>query len=247
MYDYEIIEERDDLRLIIGQHDDPHFLNPREDDGGVGIMWCKHPDYTLGDSSKRGGEYAAIDEFLRQSPDESPEAITKHLMRHHGATVVKPLYLYDHSGLSMSAGTNLVPIASGRNEIVRAESRRAFIMDYGGWDTSIVGFIYDTEERRNATGISKESVEEAIDGEVKVYDQYLRGEVYYYSVERKVTVHQKSTIHVGSKVIVRESTSEEWETVESCGGFIGYKWVLQEGKSMLDYFAAHPERAEVMV
>ena len=83
--------------------------------------------------------------------------------------VMLPLYLYDHSGLSMSC------------------------VDFGApWDSGQVGIIWTTLDRVKAARPGKQKKEEWIrlakqdmTAEVKLYDKYLQGEVYGYIEEKQ--------------------------------------------------------------
>ena len=75
-----------------------------------------------------------------------------------------PLYLYDHSGITMSTGSFGDP-----------------------WDSGQVGWIVVTKEKFLAeTGYTEadwpQRAVEMMQGSVKTYDQYLTGEVYGYTV-----------------------------------------------------------------
>ena len=85
-----------------------------------------------------------------------------------GARVVMGLTVYEHSGITMSAGDVTFPWDSDR------------------WDTSFVGFIYDTPEgRKQCIGddVSDEEIKAALESEVKVYAAYLEGDITMWSVE----------------------------------------------------------------
>jgi hypothetical protein len=78
--------------------------------------------------------------------------------------LILPLYLYDHSGITMSTSGFSCP-----------------------WDSGQVGYIYATPEtiRKEYGDLSKESVDKArqrLQSEVEVYDQFIRGDVYGYRV-----------------------------------------------------------------
>jgi hypothetical protein len=82
---------------------------------------------------------------------------------------------------------------------VRSSGR--FVMDDAGWDTSMVGFIFDTADRvKECMGddATDEQIEAALESEVQVYARWLEGDVTYYTVE-----------------------DDETGFVEGCGGFIG--------------------------
>jgi hypothetical protein len=82
--------------------------------------------------------------------------------------ILLPLYLYDHSGISISTGKFSCP-----------------------WDSGRVGFIYCSKETARKEwgpqfypGISEAEImkkaEAYLDGEVETYDAYLRGDVVGY-------------------------------------------------------------------
>jgi hypothetical protein len=81
-----------------------------------------------------------------------------------------------------------------------------FYEDPGGWDTSYVGFIFDTRKtREDDTGVSLENVEKQLRDEVKYYDAYLQGSVIGYTVEKMMTC---------------EHGDEHGDIVDSCWGFL---------------------------
>lgn len=69
-----------------------------------------------------------------------------------------PIYLYDHSGQTISTKPFSCP-----------------------WDSGQVGYIYATPEKINEINPedkSKEKILEYLQGEIDTFDQYIRGEVY---------------------------------------------------------------------
>ena len=91
----------------------------------------------------------------------------KELLAEQNDIIILPLYLYDHSGLSMSTGSFV-----GR--AVHAE-----------WDSGQVGYIYaDYDDILNNFGqVTPETVKQAkecLEGEVEAYDAYLRGDCWGY-------------------------------------------------------------------
>ena len=135
-----------EYRIRIEHDDDPG--NPRTDsDCNMGIMACWHGRYNLGDEQPKcdPSEYR----------EDLPEGV-----------ITLPLYLYDHSGISISTGAFSCP-----------------------WDSGQVGFIYvDLERVRKEYGDdSQDSQDKAIkvlQSEVKTYDCYLRGLVYGFTIEK---------------------------------------------------------------
>lgn len=123
--------------------------SPREFDN-LGKMLCFHKRYDLGDKHS-----------FTLKDVKRIEANKRKLY------IVLPLYLYDHSGITIDTSPFSCP-----------------------WDSGQVGIIYvSKEEVRKEYGwkkITKKREEQIISylkGEVKTYDNYLTGEVYGYEVE----------------------------------------------------------------
>lgn len=122
---------------------DEDTLSPRENDN-LGKMVCWHRRYGLGDKH----DYETPRDF--KESDEYKDSV-----------VCLPLYLYDHSGITISN--------SPFND---------------RWDSGQVGYIYTTNERvkeylnvepREA---NKDLIAEALIDETKLYDSYLQGDTY---------------------------------------------------------------------
>jgi hypothetical protein len=106
-------------------------------------MVCWNRRYDLGDKH----DYASPADF-REDVD-------------FDACVILPLYLYDHSGITMSTGPFDCP-----------------------WDSGQVGWIVcDTETLEREFAGDRERAEKALRAEVAVYDAYLTGSVYGFIVE----------------------------------------------------------------
>jgi|SRR3990172_12903795 len=130
--------------------DDP--INPREF-GTVAEMTCYHRGYNLGDRGKKGKEKYTIEQL--NEIIERKDVISL------------PLYLMDHSGLRMSAGSFNDP-----------------------WDSGQVGYIWMTKEKAikefGKKLFTKKVHERAIacmESEVEVYDKYLRGGFVGFIIE----------------------------------------------------------------
>lgn len=114
-----------------------------------------------------------------------------------GARVVLPLYVYEHSGITIRAGEPLGETLT-RND-VRSTGR--FVGDDAGWDTSFVGFTFDTPEGVEqclGADATDEEIIAALKGEVEIYASFLEGDVTDFVV-----------------------TDDETNFHESCGGFVG--------------------------
>jgi hypothetical protein len=143
--------------------------NPRED-CNLGRMVCFHHRYNLGDKHDyHSGDFSGFD------------ALRKQIEKDNNVALILPVYMYDHSGITINT--------------------TGF---HCSWDSGQIGFIFATKEdvynafsyKRITKRILKK-VQDQLLVEIEVYDQYLRGDVYYYVL-----------------------TTPDGET-ESCGGFHG--------------------------
>jgi len=148
----EIVTENKKYRIKIVQ--DPSPESPREWDN-LGTMVCVHPRYNLGDEQTNNRrDYSNNQEYLNS------------IIKNKDICVILPLYLYDHSGVTMNT--------------------TGFSCQ---WDTTKVGWIFVSKEKvrkeYNVKRINKELVEKVtkiLVGEVETYDQYLQGDVYGYEI-----------------------------------------------------------------
>jgi hypothetical protein len=143
--------EKDGFTLTIEQ--DPYPDDPRNWDN-AGVMYCSHRNYNLGDEQFKANMFDSWDE------------VEEYLIEERQAKVILPLYLYDHSGITM----NTTGFSCG-------------------WDSGRVGFIYldkDTIlkewEYKKLTKERRKKLEDYLRTEVQTYDQYLTGDVYWYGI-----------------------------------------------------------------
>jgi len=130
--------------------------SPRDFDN-LGTMVCFHRRYTLGDEHDyNSDDYSGWDEQL------------KVISKNEDVCVILPLYLYDHSGITM----NTTGFSCG-------------------WDSGQVGWIFVSKKKvRKEYSVKRinKKLKERITGylinEVKTYDQYLTGEVYGYKISK---------------------------------------------------------------
>jgi len=122
----------------------------------LGTMACFHRGYTLGDR----------DIPFSSSQFDSWGEMEEHIENDLEAVVVLPLFLYDHSGITMAT----TPFSCR-------------------WDSGQVGYIYVTKERLQKEYDTQEITEEILDkarmilqGEVETYDMYLTGDIYGFEI-----------------------------------------------------------------
>jgi hypothetical protein len=121
--------------------------NPRDFDCNLGTMIYTHPRYVLGDKQC------------------TPETIHDALDSFGPDAIVLPLYLYDHSGITMSTTPFSCP-----------------------WDSGQVGYIcvsMDTvcEEYGEVNDETIVLATQCLQDEVETFDQYISGEVYCIKID----------------------------------------------------------------
>lgn len=191
MYDIEHYTHHG-LTIRIVPDDDAE--SPRTYDN-LGHMVCFHPRYTLGDDEINPDEYQSVDDLLTTLVDD------------YDPTVVLPLYLFDHSGITIRAGAP-VDLAE-----LFLPDREPFTFDPGGWDTSFVGFVLDSPDTRRTIGVRPEDVEEVLRWEVDAYANWLEGGYVAYIVEDEDGTHLDSLWGIDDLDYAKECANQaaEWE------------------------------------
>ena len=142
---YSKLNDMKKYELKIVQDTDPE--SPRTWDN-LGTMVCFHKSYELGDKTD-----------YRSEDYDSWEELEEGIIKNEGEVVILPLYLYDHSGITISTSS--------------FNDRR---------DSGRIGFIFVSKYKIKKEGIDETKVEEYLKGEVSTYDQYLTGDVWGYQV-----------------------------------------------------------------
>lgn len=189
--------------------------NPRTEQDNVGIMVCFHNSYDLGDK----------DHGVSHKDFSGWDEMEAHLFKEKNAAVVLPLYLYDHSGITIAT----TPFSCR-------------------WDSGQVGFIYCTKEKaveewgkKLCTKQVKDKARKYLEGEVKEYDQYLTGDVYGHIVQAYELDNEDETLDsLEESEWVDNSTTIGEE--DSCWGFFGSDWAEYEANhvafsKMLDWMS----------
>lgn len=113
-----------------------------------------------------------------------------------GIAICRPLYLYDHGGITISAGAFGCP-----------------------WDSGQVGWQYVTDKALAEEWAGDEAKAISyMDATLSEYDSYLRGEVYGFIVERGTPTIVTTKYPDGTSTVTEDV---EWEQTDSCWGFIG--------------------------
>lgn len=171
-----------DTRCLVRQDD--MCESPREHNN-VSVMWFFHNRHTqLGDEKD-----------VKAEDFDGWEAMMEHLKVEEGALHVTPVFMYEHSGRSLSLGS---------------------FADL--WDSGQLGFMWTTKEKLAETlgeDATEEDIRKAFVCELEEYNQWIEGNCWWFRTVKP------------PKGFVGESPGmridyDEWEEVDSCGGFIGY-------------------------
>jgi len=142
----ELAKKIEHANRVVKVYFDPEPLNPRKewDNGTIMVHW--HSRYDLGDKKIERMTSEGLQEQYKEEGDP--------------ILIIQPLYLYDHSGLSVSTGGFHCSFDSGQ-----------------------VGWVIITQSKKDEMGFSDSQLVDVIKGEVKDYDSYLTGQVFGYEVE----------------------------------------------------------------
>jgi hypothetical protein len=154
-----------EYRLRTQQDEDAD--SPRAEMDNLGVLLCWHKRKNLGD-----------DNSLSHGGFSSWEDIETYLREERGAIVVLPVYMYDHSGISLSTSPFSCP-----------------------WDSGQIGFIYTTRAKADEYMVEGEEIAKCLDREVQIYSQWLSGDVWGYIVEEVkacTTCGHTEYVHVDS-------------------------------------------------
>lgn len=163
------------MKLIIEPDNDAG--NPRTEWDNTATMVCFHRHSKLGDEHKYTDMEDALVSIARdlnsnyrewvgytRYPDDDQVEAAKRILEKR--TFSMPLFLYEHSGMTMRTDKFSCP-----------------------WDSGMVGFIYMTIEQARkefGTDLTPEELEtkatECMKGEVTMFDQYLTGDVWIASI-----------------------------------------------------------------
>ena len=184
------IIENDKYKLEI--FDDLNPCSPREFDN-LGTMVCFHRRYNLGDETE-----------LKSSDFSSWEELESYLYKEEDALIAIPVFMYDHSGLWINTTGFSCP-----------------------WDSGQVGYIYISKEKvrreyscKRISKKLKEMIREMLCSEVDLYNDYLCGNVYGFTLTDK----------------------ENAEEIDSSCGFYGTDYIEN---GIFDYVSSYFTKAEL--
>lgn len=146
---------------------------------------------------------------------------------------IKDLYLYDHSGISISCS----PFSCR-------------------FDSGAVGFIYLTREKCEENGVDFAEADLILEGEVKTLDHYFTGDVWGFNsgameeyVETDVTpqyIDDNVEIYLftGCETVPDEFDGFEYGAdSDSCGGFYGEDYMMEHiANEVIPYYVRQEEK-----
>ena len=144
---------------VIEVYHDENPESPREWDN-IGIMAAFHGRYSLTDKD------VPFNAEMFEGWDEMEYYITGTLK----SMVCLPLYMYDHSGITIAT----TPFSCN-------------------WDSGQIGYIYTTAKRLAEIGVNQKNdeswedflarIKTCLEGEVETFDQYVTGDVYGFQLK----------------------------------------------------------------
>lgn len=211
------------LRLVIEQDEFPE--DPRSWDN-IGTMLCCHRDYQLGDCNSNKETEEQLAEICRKygKSDEEIDEMTfteeVQFILDQDNVCGLPLYITDHSGISMQT------------------------YRFDAWDSSFVGLIFVEKDFYLAQMCLKDAkdwkskAKETLEGEVKTYSDFLEGNVYGWTLYEPTVVIRQS---MDGKELSR-TIDEEGEVVDSMVGF--YDPTLEDVEQYFDFEIAEIEQID---
>lgn len=183
-------------KFLIEVEQDESPESPRDWDN-LGKMICFHGRYNLGDKHDyNSDDYSGWEEQR------------KDIEKNEDVCVILPLYLYDHGGITIST----TPFSCR-------------------WDSGQIGWVYVSKSKvREEYSVKRitqdiiDKVTKILEGEVKTYDTYLRGEVYGYRIFK---VEECNLGH------------EHKNLVESSWGYYGDDECMTEAESIVNNYIEH--------
>ena len=205
--------DKDGKEYFLTVEQDDYAENPRDMYDNISTIYCWRTYYIIGDDKPK--EKTARDvladmceKYTNMEADDIDAASENDMIRELQQAkdiVIKYISCYEHSGITISTAITTYPYNDR-------------------WDSGIIGFAFiDKETFEINCGVYKDWKRRAmdiIDSEVKTLDDYFRGEVFRYTLEEKVHVHnEKKCPHCGE--VLEVDDYDDWEAVDGCSGFYG--------------------------
>lgn len=132
-------------------------MNPRTDFDNGGRMICFHNRYELGDLDHEFSDPQEVTDYVNSDK----------------VLASLPLFLYDHSGITMSSGAFSCKFDSGQVGVI-------YITQEG---CDKIGYDENWRKTSYSKLTMKEALEKVLEAEVKEYDKHIREGWYSYNIE----------------------------------------------------------------
>ena len=211
------------LRLVIEQDEFPE--DPRSWDN-IGTMLCFHRRYQLGDCNTNRETEEQLAEICRKY-GKSDEEINEMTFAEEIQFILDqdnicglPLYITDHSGISMQT------------------------YRFDAWDSLFAGLIFVEKDFYLALMCLKdeegwkEKAKETLKSEIEIYSDFLEGNVYRWTLYEPIIEIRQS---MDGKELSRK-IDEEGEVVDSMGGF--YNPTFEDVEQYFDFEIAEIEQID---
>lgn len=158
--------------------------NPREHTN-VSVMWFFHGRHSnLGDKKD-----------VKSEDFDGWEEMAEHLRTEEGALHIAPVFMYEHSGRSLSLG------AFGDR-----------------WDSGQLGLMWTTKEKLAETvgeDATDEQIMKAYEAELEEYNRWIEGDCWWYRLVSPPPGFDPEAAGMSIDY-------DKWTEEDTCGGFLGY-------------------------
>jgi len=184
--------------IEIESDNDP--LNPRTDYDTGTVMVCQHGCYSLGDE-KHGVDLGGCNNWAD---------VKQAIIDQKSPIVILPLYLYDHSGITMNTTGFGCRFDSGQVGFIFVDEAKC---DMIGWTKEYIATLTNGDNPKYKGKEREEILTDFMISDVETYDNYISRQVYRFEID---------------------GIEDEY----SCGGFFGYdhekSGLLSEARSSID-------------
>lgn len=141
-------------RLVIKY--DEFAENPRKNDTNLGYFLTTESGYKSPDGNDSNYYYTIIEtQYQADNIEEHMEFIKK---AHKDIVAIYPITRYEHGNVIYKLGS------------------------FSGFDYSTCGFYIITKKTQKDTGVKKENFEKSIQAELDIYNSWVNGEVYEWTI-----------------------------------------------------------------
>lgn len=197
-------------QYIISINRDTDSGNPRDTFDSFGTLYTWHPRYNIGGGNditngdpRKFADFLAFDVLhvdLNLSEDEVRAVIKENIC-------MVPIYIYDHSGISIQT----TPFSCK-------------------WDSGQVGWIYATKADCEEEGSAFEHIGELLNSEIEELNKYLTGDIWGY------TIYSREVENDAEELLITEGILEDSIPLESCWGYYGYDYCKQEALDIVRHY-----------